>query len=377
MKLCVFPNDPISASYRKGEIKERYYNPCNFFDEIHIISFVDKDIEESKVQTIAGNAKFEIHSVGKINYFNKGKKSNQVLDLIKHLSPDVIRSYNTLLEGWVAAKCSKQLNIPFFVSIHVQYDGLRKLVQKNNYKKFLALKYSRKKIEPFTISQANKITVVYKIIEPYVTEISNKKPEILYNRIDLQRFGNGKKILDYDKPLILSVGRLSPQKNHECIIKAIKDLDVYLMIIGDGELSHQIENLISKLSLNEKVILKKSVPNNEIQDYYASADLFALAYDPNIEGVPIPVFEAMASGTPVLISKPIPSFSDGLDNAVEFSDINPESFHNKIKKILNDDSFSKSLSLKGKEKSLEFDGNITEKREAEIYKELISPKKFS
>jgi len=54
LKLCIFPNDPIIAYYEKGEIKERYFNPNNFFDEIYIISFIENDIEESKVQSLAG-----------------------------------------------------------------------------------------------------------------------------------------------------------------------------------------------------------------------------------------------------------------------------------------------------------------------------------
>ena len=53
MKACIFPNDPIIAYLEKGEIKERYFNPNNIFDEIHIISFIDKDVEVEKVQKIA------------------------------------------------------------------------------------------------------------------------------------------------------------------------------------------------------------------------------------------------------------------------------------------------------------------------------------
>ena len=75
MILCVFPNDPIIEYYKKGEVKERYFNPNNIFDEIHIISFTDKDVEESKVKKIAGNAELIIHEVGKINIKNRKKIS--------------------------------------------------------------------------------------------------------------------------------------------------------------------------------------------------------------------------------------------------------------------------------------------------------------
>ena len=59
MKLCIFPNDPIIAYYEKGEIKPRYYNPNNFFDEIDIISLTKKDVDESKVK-IGSNTEVKI-----------------------------------------------------------------------------------------------------------------------------------------------------------------------------------------------------------------------------------------------------------------------------------------------------------------------------
>lgn len=374
MKLCVFPNDPIYAYEKKGEIKERYYNPKNLFDELHIISFTNKDIEEEKVQKIAGSAKLIIHSVGKATFLNKNSKKNQVLEIVKNIKPDIIRSYNALLEGWIAAYCSQKLEIPLYVSLHVQYDKKREFEKSRNYKKFLALKLYRKNIEPFTLRTAKKITAVYKIIEPYVIDLVGKKPEILYNRIDLKRFSQGKKNLKYDKPVIISVGRLTSRKNHDCLIKAIKDLDVYLEIIGDGEEYENLVELTKKLKIENKVSFIKSVPNNEIQNYYKSSDIFVSLYNPEIEGLPMPVLEAMASGLPIIISKPVEGLSDGLEGTALFSEINPTSLAEKISMLLNESKVSKEFSEKALEKSKEFDGDVLEEREAEIYRELINEK---
>ena len=370
-KLCIFPNDPLILYFEKGEIKDRYFNPNNFFDEIHIISFIEKDVEEEKVQNLAGNATLKIYSVGKINFFNKITKKNEILKIIKEIQPDVIRSYNSLIQGWVAAYCCKKLQIPFYVSLHVQYDGLRNMIKHKNLKKYLALKYSRKNIEPFVLKNADKITIVYKIIQPYVEQLSDKIPEILYNRIDLKRFSEGQKKIIFDKPLILSVGRLTAQKNHIELIKAIEGLDVLLMIIGYGELRDELTELVKKLKIEKKVIFKKMVPNNKIQDYYNSADVFVLPYNPNIEGLPIPVLEAMASKLPVIIPHPIPGLSDGLENAVSFTKIEPKSIEKEISRIINDPEYSNMLATNALKKSDEFDGEISESREEEIYKELL------
>ena len=376
MKLCVFPNDPLVSYYNKGEIKERYFNPQNIFDEIELISFIEKDIDEDKVKSIVGNAKFKIHSVGKVSFSNKGSTKKKILKLVKSINPDIIRAYNPLLQGWIAAFCSQKLKIPFFVSIHVQYDGLRKIVKNKNFKKYLALKYSRKFIEPYTLSQAEKITAVYKIIDPYVFDICKKHPEILYNRIDLKRFQNGKKILKYEKPLVISVGRLTAQKNHDIIIKSVKDLDVYLLIIGTGELKDSLKELVDEMKISEKVIFKDSVLNEQIQNYYKSANVFALAYDPNVEGLPIPVLEALASNLPVVIPHPISEYSDGLEGAVAFCDLNYKSFESHIRKIIEDEEYTEKLRKIGIKKVQQFDEERTENREAEIYKELLRSKKI-
>ena len=58
----------------------------------------------------------------------------------------------------------------------------------------MALKYTEKLIEPFVLQQAQKITIVYKIIEPYVLKHVKEKPEILYNKVDCKRFSNSQKI---------------------------------------------------------------------------------------------------------------------------------------------------------------------------------------
>jgi glycosyltransferase involved in cell wall biosynthesis len=372
MKLCAFPNDPLKSYHLKGEIKDRYFNPKNFFSEIHVISFVENDIEESKVKAIAGNAKLQIHSVGKIGLREREKHVEKIVSLVQKINPNVIRAYSPRLEGWYAATCSEKLKIPFFLSLHTQHDYNRKLAKKSNIKKFLALKYTERFIEPYVLKRASKITIVFKIIEPYVTRLGGKKPELLYNKVDYDRFSNSTPIESLPKPLVLSVGNLIKEKNHECIIIAMKKLDGYCLIIGKGGRRNKLINLIKKENLEDKIIIKEFVPHNEIQNYYKSAQIFALAYDPELEGLPMPVMEAMATGLPVVIPSPKEGYSEGLEDIAIFSKRDSNSFSKNIKKILDDPILQKKYSEKSQTKARDFDAIKIEKREAEIYKDLIT-----
>lgn len=371
LKLCIFPNDPLISYFKKGEIKSRYFNPNDIFEEIHVISFIENDIDETKAQILFGTAKLHIHSIGKISINKRKKEFENIMNLIRTIDPDVIRAYNSRLEGWFAANCAEKLNIPFFLSIHTQMDHNRIIAKKTNLKKYLGLKYLEKFIEPYVIKQANKITIVYKIIEPYVIKKGGKNPELLYNRIDLSQFSKGEKIERLPTPLVLSVGNLIREKNHECVIRAMKNLDAHHLIIGKGNDFKRLQKIIKDEKLERKVQIIDSVPHNEIQNYYKSANVFALAYDPELEELPMPVMEAMASGLPTIIPFQKEGFSDGLENSVVFSERNPHEFHNNIKKILNNQDICNELSMNCITKSKDFDEKIIEKREAEIYAELI------
>lgn len=377
LKLCIFPNDPIISYYNKGEIKKRYFNPENFFKEIHIISFTEKDIEEKQVESLAGTAKLKIHSVGKITNKNKTKILHEVMKIVENINPHIIRAYNPLIQGWIATKCAKKLKIPLLLSLHTQYDRMRDLTKKENLKRYLALKYSEKFVEPYVLKNANKITIVYRIIEPYVKKHTKTKPEIIYNKIDYEQFTNAKKINSFPKPLIISVGRLIEPKNHKCLIEAMKEINAHLLIVGNGPLYNELIKLRSKLNLENKVTIKQSIPHENLPDYYKSATVFSLAYDPSLEGLPIPIIEAMASGLPSVISFPKEGYSEGLEDTVLFSQRNAKDFAKNINSILEDENLRKNLSLKSSLKAKDFDNKILEKRESQIYSELLELSKTS
>ncbi|TAK39907.1 MAG: glycosyltransferase [Lysobacteraceae bacterium] len=101
-------------------------------------------------------------------------------------------------------------------------------------------------------------------------------------------------------PRILTVGRLKSQKNHRLLIEAFQKLDASadarLVILGTGDLHHELKGIIERDGLDGRVLLPGHV--DEPGAYYRSADLFVLSSD--YEGFGSVIVEALAYGLPVV-----------------------------------------------------------------------------
>jgi glycosyltransferase involved in cell wall biosynthesis len=376
MKLCVFPNDPLESYLKKGEIKSRYFNPKNLFDEIHVISLFESDTLPENVKELAGKANLEIHVIGKTNLLNVKSKEKEITDLVKKINPEVIRSFNPLLQGWLATKAGKKLGLPVIISLMGDYDRDLRYHAKKNRKwiNYLKLKYSRNTLEKFSIKNADEIIIIYEFIRNYATDLGAKNINLIYNKIDLDRFSSDvvPKIIE-KKPIIICVGRLMEEKNQECLINAIKDLDVILLLIGDGPQYSKLINLVKKLNIKQKVRFERSVPNNEINSYYTSAKIFALPI--KYGGFAIPALEAAASGIPVVLPKQkFDSKPEVIEKFAMLIDNTPSSFQNAIKEILSNQYVRDNMIKKGLETVKSISEDLMEEKEKKLYLKVMSKK---
>ena len=371
-KLVIFPNDSLLDYFNKGEIKERYFNPQNWFEEIHIISLFDEEIEAKKVQKLAGSAILKIHNFRKVNLSNYKSHEKEITEKISEINPLLIRAFNPRVQGWLATKAAKKLDIPIVVSLHTNYEQQTQLAKKQgNYFQFFKLKYSSNKLEKFTLQNCDAVICVYEFIVPYAQKMGASNIEVIYNKVNLEKFSTDteKKFVS-DKPTIISVGRLIEQKNRKYLVESVKDLDVELLIIGDGPQFDEINQLIHSLNIGNKVKIIRKIPNEELASYYVSSDIFALPMD-ELDGIPIPFLEAMACGLPVVTTKHSDSYSEITDNAVVFVENKPKEFRNAFKEILSKPDYKKKLVTKSLEISKLISGELMETKELELYKKLL------
>ena len=374
--LCIFPGDSLKTFYAKGEIKERYYNPQNFFDEVHFVTFCDEreEIDAEKVRSIVGKARIFVHPLGKLDFLSFWTKREKVVSTVKQIAPDVVRAYSTSLNGFLAAFASKKLGIPFVVSLHTnpESDGRALSWRLGWWKNWLLFQYNNLFTEGFVLKTAGKVICVYNFAKEFALQkgVAEEKTIVIYNKVYAENYARAKPALKLSKPAILFVGRLIPGKSPESLIRALQSLDVFLVIVGDGPLREKMTQLAIELNVEKKILFFPSIPNKRLPEYFKSARVFALPID--YGGVAIPVIEAMAAGIPVVVSKPLLGSKAELSEEVGITVENtPEAFADAIGKILSDGKLRASLRKKGLEKFKQIEGTKMEWKEAQVYAELL------
>jgi glycosyltransferase involved in cell wall biosynthesis len=101
--------------------------------------------------------------------------------------------------------------------------------------------------------------------------------------------------------LFVCVARFAPQKNHVLLLKSFaqgpaSDPRAHLVLVGEGDLRAELENLARKLNLAGKVHFLGL--RSDIPDVLGAMDAFVMSSD--YEGNPLSVLEAMASGLPIV-----------------------------------------------------------------------------
>ncbi len=135
--------------------------------------------------------------------------------------------------------------------------------------------------------------------------------EPLSNGVDLAKFGPGKAQdriyrkyhLPKDKPLVLYVGRVDPEKSLSNVVSAFAGvLDVIpeakLVIVGDGTDRRHLQDLAQALGIEKSVYFPGRIYPPDIMEVYRAATLFATASETETQGIVL--IEAAATGLPLV-----------------------------------------------------------------------------
>ena len=151
---------------------------------------------------------------------------------------------------------------------------------------------------------ADKIFVQTETIQKFFDGALKKRTHVIYNPVNLSHEMVGKALMVEKKRRIVSVARLTPQKNNDVLIKAFAKFsenhpDYTLTIYGIGELGEELKCLAESLGVGDKV----SIPgaSKTIHEDILDAEMMCLVS--SREGMSNSMIESMCLGLPCICTK--------------------------------------------------------------------------
>lgn len=334
MKIAFFVGSMVrGGAERVISILANYYYENNW--QVDIIMLLDSGVG---YRLDEGINLIDCTERGGTYYQRLPKWMFRVRKYVKSARPDRIVSFIGRINLLVLTACMG-IDIPIIVSERndPMHDGRRKLMRM-----LCGLSYMR----------ADAIIFQTKYQQSCFSQRYTNKSYIIGNPISVEA---GREL--QRKMELVSVGRLSPQKNHEMLICAVKKLvnfypDIHVKIFGEGELRSKLQTMITQFGVAKNVELCGSV--TDVHKQMASATVFIQTS--NYEGLSNALLEAMTLGL-ACISTNYPGVNEIITNGrngiiVPCGDVN--ALCNCIQEIFQDEEYCKMLSENATESAKRF-----------------------
>jgi len=275
---------------------------------------------------------------------------SQKLKIIQSLNLDIIHSHHPYLLGRAAQDYAKKLNIPLVFSYHFRYEEFPEFSHIFVFN--LVEKYLAKTTQEY-IKNCDAVISPSRFLKKRL-EKWNKNVEVIPSGIDVAKFKNAHPAdikkrygLRKDSVLLLTVSRISLEKNLDFLVEALADTllhqnKVFLMIVGRGNYKIVLKRFVKSLGIEDKVILTDAVDYELLPSFYKAADIFVFPSKFETQGL---VFlEAMASGLPIVALKT--PFSEELTNRGEGGILiaeNSRDFRLAVERLLKDGRLRENL----------------------------------
>jgi glycosyltransferase involved in cell wall biosynthesis len=176
---------------------------------------------------------------------------------------------------------------------------------------------------------------------------------------------------------ILFIGTLEPRKNLLTLLEAYAqfkrqtDTGHKLVLAGaPGWFYQPVLAAVEELELGTDVMFPGFVPDDELPLWYNAADVFV--YPSLYEGFGLPPLEAMACGTPAIVSSASSLPEVVGDAALLASPHNPEEWAIALSSLCNDTSLRNALATRGPERARRFSWKRTARETVKVYRAVLS-----
>jgi phosphatidylinositol alpha 1,6-mannosyltransferase len=273
--------------------------------------------------------------------------------LLKQFDPEIIHIHSPVVMGNIAQILGGGLRKPVIATNHymptniarsLSYDPILGKSLQNVWYSYLVHFCNR--CEYVTAPTTTALNLLY--------EHGLRIPAMaISNGIDLTRYTPGKPDeevrqrfqLPADRPLILSVNRLSPEKRIDVLIDAAAKLheQAHIVITSTGPAEAELRAQVDTLNLQDGVSFPGFVSDDDLLSLYHLADIFAIPSEADLQS--LATMEAMAVGLPVVAADAyaLPELVHHEENGFLFSPGNSDEMAHYLDTLLRDPQLRKIM----------------------------------
>lgn len=238
----------------------------------------------------------------------------EVKKALQKFRPDVIHNQTAEMVAIAVRRYAKKNNVPLVSTGHAYPDNLTSQLKFLRPLKKPLDKVLRAYMASFLKHSEYATMPTEMAIEDLVPKNRkrfNVPVEPLSNGVDLAKFGPGqapmriyrKYHLPKDRPIVLYVGRVDPEKSLGQVVTAFSAVleevpEALLVIVGDGTDRRHLIDLARALGISESVKFPGRIMPPDIMEIYRTATLFVTASETETQGIVL--IEAAATGLPLV-----------------------------------------------------------------------------
>lgn len=262
---------------------------------------------DDEIESLGG----KIYHLPKLNPFSKSYLNTLDKFFKEHKEYQIVHCHQDCLSG-VVLKVAKKNGVKFTIA-HAhsasQDKNLKYIIKtlaKKNIKKYSDKMFACGEEAGKWMFETDNFEVLNNAIDTDLYTYNKEKADKVKKKFDIE-----------NKFVVGHVGRFNYPKNHKFIIDVFYEVqkikeDSVLMLVGDGDLRHEIEQKVQDLGLSDKVIF--TGVRSDVNDLMQGMDVFLF---PSLyEGLPVTMVEAQASGLKCIISDKVPLECKMTENVV-------------------------------------------------------------
>lgn len=381
-RLMVIIPDPLTALIEKGEMTDRYYNPGDIFDEVHIVMTNTDSPDPGKVQKTVGRARLHIHNfpIPKGRFFHRTlgwrpllmrRWASEGVRLARRIKPDMIRCHGVHFNAFVASEIKRVIGIPYAVSVHINPDvDIRG--RAGGLKQTILLKATHA-VEKVAIRNADVMLPVYRPIVPYLLRMGAPRIEVVYNVLNPENLVVKQDYTLQAPPRVISVGRLIEEKYPMNAIEAARNSGAHITVVGDGPAAPALKAECREKGCSDSVTFIPALPNDQLCRMLHEFDIFATHSE--YYELSKAVREALVCGLPTVLNRRKGNQVPELENS-DFClmvENTVEGYRKALEELVSDPARRERIGKAAASHSLaHWDPSGMEQRYAEIYKDILS-----